>query len=300
MEKEIMKNAIVTGGAGFVGSNLCKKLKELGVNVLSVDNYSNGFIEHHVDGVKYIKADVLDIPKMITKDGKVNYFENDFIKPDIVFHLAEFCRAEQSVVYPIQTIYNTYHTLPCIIDLCHKTGAKLMYAGSSTKFGDGQSPYATSKKMNTLMVKDICTQLGIDYAITYFYNVYGHNEPATGLFAMLIAKSLRAKKLNEKITVTAPGNQKRFFTHVEDIIEGLLLVAEKGCGDEYGIGSDDEYSVLEVMDMIGCEYEIGMPKLGNRMGSELKSEKTKALGWKPKKNLPDYIIQQIKSEKNYE
>lgn len=289
----MMKNAIVIGGAGFVGSNLCQKLNELGVNVLSIDNYSNGFVEHHVDGVRYIKADVLDVPKMITTDGKVKYLDNDFIKPDIVFHLAEFCRAEQSVDHPMQTIYNTYHTLPCVIDLCHRTGAKLMYAGSSTKFGDGQSPYATSKKMNTLMVKDICAQLGIDYAITYFYNVYGHNEPSEGLFAMLIAKSLRAKRLGEKIIVTAPGNQKRFFTHVDDIINGLILVAEHGHGDEYGIGSDDEYSVLDVMQMVGCEYEMGPPKPGNRMGSELKSEKTKALGWTPKMKLPNYIKQQV-------
>ncbi len=288
-----MKNVIVLGGAGFVGSNLCQKLSELGVNVVSIDNYSNGFEDHHVDGVKYIKADIFQIPEMITNSGKLKYSSDEFIKPDIVFHLAEFCRAEQSVDHPIRTIKNTYHTLPCVIELCYKTGAKLMYAGSSTKFGDGQSPYATSKKMNTLMVKDICTQLGIDFAITYFYNVYGKNEPATGLFAMLIAKSIRAKKLGEKMIVTATGHQRRFFTHVDDIIAGLLLVAKYGKGDEYGIGSDDEYSVLEVMEMIGCDYEIGPPKAGNRMGSELKSDKTKALGWSPKRKLPEYIKEQI-------
>lgn len=290
-----MKNAIVLGGAGFVGSNLCQALYEKGVNVLSIDNYSNGFVSNHVNGVGYLKADVLDIPKMINKSGFLECSSGLSFKPDIVFHLAEFCRAEQSVDHPIRTIKNTYHTLPCVIELCYKTGAKLMYAGSSTKFGDGESPYATSKKMNTFMVKDICTQLGIDFAITYFYNVYGKNEPDTGLFAMLIAKSIRAKKLGEKMIVTATGHQKRYFTHVDDIIAGLILVAENGHGDEYGIGSNDEYSVLEVMEMVGCDYEIGPPKAGNRMGSELKSDKTKALGWTPKRNLPEYIKEQLEN-----
>lgn len=289
------KNIIVAGGAGFVGSNLCASLTKLGANVVSVDNYSNGKVEHHVKGVHYVKADVKDMPSMIDlnklfcfDDGKKR------IKPDIVFHMAEFCRAEQSVELPSRTMMTTYHTAPCVVDFCLKTGAKLMYAGSSTKYGDGESPYATCKKMNTMFIKDICTQLGIPFAITYFYNVYGKNEPATGLFAMLIAKSLRAKKLGEKIIVNAPGIQKRFFTNVDDIINGLILVAEHGHGDEYGIGADEEYSVIDVMKMVGCDYIIGPEKKGNRMGSKLISEKTKQLGWEPKVKLKDYISLELK------
>lgn len=293
----MMQTAIVTGGAGFIGSNLCKALHKAGVKVFSIDNYTNGFLTNHTEGVYYIHADVKQLSSEITPDGIVTLY-NHRIKPDIVFHLAEFCRAEQSVDLPMQTILNTYHTLPCIIDLCYRTGAKLMYAGSSTKYGDGQSPYATSKKMNTLMVNDICQQLNINYAITYFYNVYGHNEPSTGLYAMLIAKALRAKQRNEKIIVTAPGTQKRYFTNVDDIIKGLILVAQQGYGDEYGIGSEDEYSVIEVMDMIGCAYEIGPPKAGNRMGSKLMSDKTKALGWSYSIKLPDYLNQQLNIKKN--
>jgi len=289
------KNIIVAGGAGFVGSNLCLALRDNGARVVSVDNYSNGSTDHHVPGVDYVYADVKDLPRMVGDDGVVKFPNAPAdMRPDIVFHLAEFCRAEQSVPLPSRTMMTTYHTVPCVIDFCYKTGAKLMYAGSSTKYGDGQSPYATCKKMNTYFVKDICSQLDIPFAITYFYNVYGNNEPATGLFAMLIAKALRAKRLGETITVTAPGTQRRFFTNVQDIIRGLMLVAEHGHGDEYGIGADDEYSVLEVLDMVGCDYVMGPPKAGNRMGSELMSAKTKQLGWEPKGRLPEYIADKVR------
>lgn len=286
----MFSQAVVTGGAGFVGSNLCKALSKAGVEVVSIDNYSNGSEKNHVEGVEYIFADVKDLPSMVSDDGLMVLPESGkSISPDIVFHLAEFCRAEQSVPLPTRTMMTTYHTIPCVVDFCHKTGAKLMYAGSSTKYGDGESPYASCKKLNTMFVKDMCNQLGIPFAITYFYNVYGENEPDTGLFAMLIAKALRAKRLGETITVTSPGTQKRFFTNVNDIINGLLVVAERGHGDEYGIGADEEYSVLEVMEMVGCKYVMGPPKPGNRMGSQLMSQKTKRLGWSPSVRLPDYI-----------
>lgn len=288
-----MKNALVLGGAGFVGANLCQGLINNGYSVVSIDNYSNGSKENHIKGVTYINDDILNLPKISDSFGALRIDSGKTYKPTIVFHLAEFCRAEQSFDNPIEAIYNIYHSLPCVIELCHKAKAKLIYAGSSTKFGDGASPYATCKKLNTIMVNEICQQINIDYAITYFYNVYGNLEQKTGRFAMLIAKALMAKKTNEKFIVTAPGTQKRYFTNVIDIVNGILIVAEHGHGDGYGIGANEEFSVLDVMNMVGCKYEIGPEKLGNRMGSALKTEKTKELGWQPKHTLPQYILEQL-------
>jgi len=291
------KGILVAGGAGFIGSNLCAALHKSGARVVSVDDYSTGSEENEVPGVTYLKADVKDLPGMVNEKGAIDLPDmGGSFCPAVVFHLAEFCRVEQSVLLPAETMMGTYHTLPCVVDFCHKTAAKLIYAGSSTKYGDGESPYATCKKMNTYFVKEICAQLGIPFAITYFYNVYGKREPSTGLFATLIAKALLAKRDGKTMAVTAPGTQKRFFTHVEDIVRGLLLVAEKGHGDEYGIGADEEYSVTEVLDMVGCDYYIGERKRGNRMGGELISAKTKALGWEPQKNLRQYIAEELSAQ----
>jgi UDP-glucose 4-epimerase len=288
-----MKKALVLGGAGFIGSNLCEALLNNGYTVVSIDNYSNGTKENHIADVTYIKNDICNLPVIFNDDGEMTCPEHRGFKPDIVFHLAEFCRAEQSYDTPMTAIFNIYHTLPYVIELCKKTNAKLIYSGSSTKFGDGGSPYASCKKLNTMMLNEICNQLNIDYAITYYYNVYGNHEQKTGKFAMLIAKAIQAKKANEVLTVTSPGTQKRYFTNVKDIIKGILLVAEHGHGDGYGIGANEEFSVLDVVKMVGCKYVIGPEKLGNRMGSELKTEKTKALGWQPNHTLPQYIAEQL-------
>jgi len=129
----------------------------------------------------------------------------------------------------------------------------------------------------------------VPYAITYFYNVYGPREIKSGKYATLIALFKEKVKNNEPLTVVSPGTQKRNFTHIDDIIDGLILVGENGYGDEFGIGSGEAYTILEVAQMFEREIIMLPERKGNRMSADVMVEKTKALGWNPKKRLQDYI-----------
>jgi UDP-glucose 4-epimerase len=170
-----------------------------------------------------------------------------------------------------------------------------VYAGSSTKFADGgmgrdQSPYAWTKATNTDLVRNYGEWFKLPYAITYFYNVYGPRERSDTQSGTLIAIFEEQYKKGKPLTVRAPGTQRRNFTHVADIIEGLLLVGERGEGDEYGLGHPDSYSVLEVAKMFGSEIEMLPERPGNRMNSSMDYTRTRLeLGWQPKKALTDYI-----------
>lgn len=278
-----MSNILITGGAGFIGSNLCNRLYELGHKVWSLDNYSTGKTKNHVLGVDYYSGDTKNILK---------YFGN--IKFDLVFHLGEYSRVEQSFTEP-DVVFNFNLTgTAAVLDYCHTTKSKLIYAGSSTKFGDigpNSSPYAFSKATNTELVKNYGNWYGLDYAITYFYNVYGKNEIDSGKYATLIAKFLNRKKQGLPLSITLPGMQKRNFTHIDDIVDALVLVGFHGSGDGYGIGAKESYSVLEVAKMVGGPIEFYPETVGNRLTADLITEKTKALGWKQKRNLKNYIEQ---------
>ena len=278
-----MKKILVTGGAGFVGSNLCEALaKEPNHQVYSLDNYFTGKRENHVAGVTYIEGSTEHIFELIS------------FSPDIIFHLGEYSRVEQSFEDIDKVLlFNKIGTLK-VLEFCRKRGSKLIYAGSSTKFGDGglgkdQSPYAWSKSSNTELVKNYGLWYGIDYAIVYFYNVYGQREISTGKYATLIALFAEKMKQGAKLTVVSPGTQQRNFTHIEDIVAGLLLVGEKGQGDGYGIGSPETYTVLQIAELFGGTIEMLPERKGNRMTAEVVTQKTEALGWKAQRHIEEYI-----------
>lgn len=277
------KKIIVTGGAGFVGSHLCKRLsKNDNYEVYSLDNYFTGSELNHVNNVTYIKGSTLDIEKLIT-----------FV-PDMIYHLGEYSRVEQSFEDIGKVLeFNKNGTL-AVLEFVRKHKCKLLYAGSSTKFGDegenaNASPYAWSKSSNTQLVRNYGEWFGIDYVITYFYNVYGPREIQTGKYATLIALFKEKMINNEVLTIVSPGTQKRNFTHIDDTVEALIIIGEKGHGDEYGIGSDEAFSILEVAQMYGGEIKMLPERKGNRMTAKVVSDKTKALGWYPKRKLQDYI-----------
>jgi UDP-glucose 4-epimerase len=127
------------------------------------------------------------------------------------------------------------------------------------------------------------------YAITYFYNVYGGREIKEGKYATLIALFKEKIERGEKLTVVSPGTQNRNFTHIDDIIDALVLIGEQGEGDGYGIGSDESYSVLEVAKMLNGEIEMLPERKGNRMTGDVVTDKTKELGWNPSYSLEEYI-----------
>jgi len=277
-----MKKILVTGGAGFVGSHLCERLAKEGNTVYSLDNYFTGLVNNHFDSVTYIKGDTKDISKLVT------------FSPDIIYHLGEYSRVEQSFSdVDLVHEYNTVGTFN-VLEFARKNSCKVVYSGSSTKFGDGglgrnASPYAYTKASNTELVVNYGNWFNLPYAITYFYNVYGPREISTGKYATLIALFKEKYKQGLPLTVVSPGTQKRNFTYIDDIINALVLIGEHGYGDEFGIGSDESFSILEVAKMFGTDIEILPERQGNRMTSDVVTDKTKALGWHPNHSLKKYI-----------
>jgi UDP-glucose 4-epimerase len=277
------KKILVTGGAGFIGSHLCERLAQDENNeVYSLDNYFTGSVSNHISNVTYIIGSTVDIDSLVA-----------FI-PDVVYHLGEYSRVEQSFE-DIEKVWEyNKDGIFAVLEFVRKAGCKILYAGSSTKFGDGglgrsASPYAWTKASNTELVENYGAWFNVSYAITYFYNVYGPREIQTGKYATLIALFREKMKNGEPLTIVSPGTQKRNFTHIDDIIDGLILVGENGYGDEFGIGSEEEFTIKEVAELYGGKVEMLPERKGNRMTAEVISDKTKALGWEPKRKLVDYI-----------
>lgn len=284
----MQKLVVVTGGAGFVGSRLVARLAKEGHRVISLDNYFAGRRENHVPGVEYREGHTKDIAKHIPET------------PDLIFHLGEYSRVEQSMLEPdVVEDLNVAGTRGVVEFWKHKK-CKLVYAGSSTKFSnegwDGKElvPYVRTKAANTELVKTVGEELGLQYAIAYFYNVYGPGERA-GVYGTVIESFRQMYASGTPLAVTSPGTQVRNFTHVDDIVDGLLLVAERGHGDEYGLGNDRGYSVLEVAKLFGGEVVMLPERAGNRTSSFLDASKSHALGWLPSHSLEGYISSFVSS-----
>ena len=279
-EKETV---LVTGGAGMIGSRLIELLLPK-YRVVSLDNYFIGKKENHVLGAEYREGHTKDIEALCGD-----------LKPIIIFHLGEYSRVEQSFK-DVELVWqsNVEGTFR-VLEYWHKRGCKIVYAGSSTKFADGgmgrdQSPYAWMKASNTELVRNYGNWFELPYAITYFYNGYGPRELALGPYASVIGRFKTQYWAGEPITVVAPGTQKRNFTHVEDLARGLLMVGEKGQGDEYGLGSHESYTVLELAKMFTDNIVMLPERKGNRMESIVDTTRAEQeFGWKPVHTVKEYI-----------
>lgn len=282
MSETAKKIILVTGGAGFIGSNLIERLvKDPSNRVISLDNYFTGSRENHIPGAEYREGHTKDIEKLIPET------------PDLIFHLGEYSRVEKSFE-DIEQVWdlNQFGTF-AVLEFARRRGAKLVYAGSSTKFSDDglgrdQSPYAWSKASMTDLVKNYGDWFGIKYAITYFYNVYGQRERA-GDMGTVVAIFKEQYKRGLSLGVVSPGTQERVFTHVQDIVDGLIAVGEKGIGDGYGIGSNESFTILELATLFGRGVVMLPERQGNRMQAVVDTEKTRSLGWKPTRSLGENI-----------
>ena len=277
------KIILVTGGAGFIGSNLIEQLvKDSANQEYSLDNYSTGSKNNHIKGSTYIEGDTRDIAKLVK------------IKPDLVFHLGEYARVEKSFEDMEAVWRSNKDGTFAVLEFCRGNGTKLVYAGSSTKFGDGglgrdQSPYAWTKASNTELVKNYGAWFRLKYAITYFYNVYGPRELGNK-FGTVIEIFCQQRLKGEPLKVVSPGTQTRIFTHVDDIVRGLMLVGEKGIGDGYGLGAEEEYSILDIAKMFGGEIEMLPERAGNRMTSSIDLSRSRdELRWKAEKSIKKHI-----------
>lgn len=279
------KLAVVTGGAGFVGSHLCERLVAEEYKVISLDNYFTGSRENHVAGVEYREGDTKNITELISES------------PDIIFHLGEYSRTAVAMEEPdVVFDMNIIGTL-AVVDFWRSTGCKLVYAGSSTKgapdradgiSGRDLSPYTWSKAVNTELVANYARWYNLPFAISYFYNVYGPRE-LSGRYGTVIEIFFECLKNGEPAKVNGPGTQTRNYTHVSDTVDALMMIGQEGQGDGYGIAADAAYSPLDLAELYGLEVDLQPPRKTSRPSANLNIEKTLALGWKPKQQLEDYI-----------
>jgi UDP-glucose 4-epimerase len=270
---------LITGGAGFIGSRLCARLVSLGLEVVAVDDYLEGSRANHVAGVRYIVGHTRHIARLIDR------------RPDLVFHLGEFSRVEASFAQAKRVQDSNVIGTAAMLEFWIAQRCKLVYAGSSTRFAQdaSASPYSISKRRNADQVLALGAASGLPHAVAYFYNVYGPGERA-GSTGTLIEIFRQKHEQGEALPVVSPGTQRRYFTHVDDIVDALVLLMAAGVG-EFPIGAAEDYSVLEVASMFGGLAQMLPERQGNRRASSLDASAIRSLGWRPRWGLASYIAQ---------
>lgn len=288
--------ALVTGGAGFVGSHLCERLVKEGYKVISLDNYFTGTPENHVDGVEYREGHTKDIAEHVTET------------PDVVFHLGEYSRIAPSLTEP-EKVWDMNTTGTCaVLEFWRNTKCKLVYAGSSTKFtqdersfqvtGPDRAPYNFSKAMNSELVHNYGHWYDLGYSIAYFYNVYGPRERAgqfDGGYGTVVETFRQCSLTDEKVCqINGTGEQTRAFTHVADTVSALMLIAKEGQRDEYAISAAEVCSLNDLKDMFGLTVEYNEPTKSSRSTGAEDTSKLQALGWQQYHTLKEYVDENIK------
>ncbi len=277
---------LVTGGAGFIGTNLIKKLVSEGHDVYSLDNYVVGTRSNHVNGCEYMTGDVNDI------------IELRYQRFELIYHLAALARIQESFNNPDETIRVNAVGTEKVCELARLTGAKLVYAGSSSRWCDPHtSPYATSKFLGEEIIKMYRRTYGLDLEIARFYNVYGPHEIVDGDWAAVIGIWRNQVSNGEPITIVGDGEQRRDFTHVDDIVDGLWRIGMKNLKheDAWELGTGINYSINDVYQMFkerfGADFITLPDQPGNyRQTLRENDDSLDKLGWKPSDKLKDYIF----------
>lgn len=271
---------LVTGGVGFVGTNLIKRLLKEGHEVQSLDNYSTGLKSNEVDGCRYWTGDIQNICTM----------DKDF---DIVFHMAAIARIQPSFERPEDYIETNFNGTYEVVKFCIKNNISLIYAGSSSKHsGRFKNPYTFSKDLGEDIVTLYQTHFGLKAAIARFYNVYGPHQLLEGGYTTLIGKWINNIQNGIQCVIYGDGEQRRDFTHIDDIIDALILIMEKNAyGYEFELGRGKNYSINEVAKMFGIKPIYEEAKNGeaqNTLNTDKKANEI--LGWNPTKSLENYIV----------
>ena len=279
---------LVTGGTGFVGTNLVKRLVTNGHEVVVLDDYSTGTKSNHVKGATYYEDDVKWISSWFS-------FTEDI---DLIYHLAGLSRIQPSFENPSETFdVNTLGTQR-VLDFARKKGIKVIYAGSSSKHHDPyQSPYAACKYLGEELCKLYKKTYGMSIEICRFYNVYGPHEVIDGDWAAVIGIWRRQIRDNQPITIVGDGEQKRDFTHVHDIVDALLKLNAhdtKPTFDAWELGTGTNYSINQVADMFekysGCKRKYIPNQQGNYKETLRESDEAiEFLDWEPQDRLEEYI-----------
>tara|TARA_B100000424_G_scaffold247598_1_gene220106 strand:+ start:7 stop:888 length:882 start_codon:yes stop_codon:yes gene_type:complete len=265
MNKKII---VVTGGAGFVGSNLIFKLLEkTNYKIISIDNYSSGSIKNHFKSsrLKYIKDSSSNISKILKKH-KSNIHT--------IFHFGEFSRIYQSFLKMDECIKSNSIGSHAVFNFCLSNNIKLVYSATSASIGNkgkdkNLSPYAFTKAKNLEMLENLKNWFNFKYEILYFYNVYGPKQISVGNMATVIGIFENQYKNNKPLTVVKPGSQSRRFTHIDDTIDACFYAWKKNKCRHYSISNKKSYTILNVAKMFNTKIKFVDARKGERYASAL-------------------------------
>ena len=285
-----MRNKIlITGGAGFVGTNLVKLfLKKTKYKIVSIDNYSTGTKKNHIKNsrIKYINGKTEDIKKLIRKPNEIKS----------VFHFGEFARIYQSFIKMNECIESNSIGSHAIFNFCLKNKIKLIYSATSASLGNkgedkNLSPYAFSKAKNLELLENLKKWFNFKYEVIYFYNVYGPGHISKGDMATVIGIFEDHYKRNKPLPIVKPGTQTRRFTHINDTVNICYLAWKKNLCRHYSISNKKSYSILEVAQMFKTNLKYLKKRRGERNVSSLinKNLSNKMYKYFGKINLKDYI-----------
>jgi len=288
---------LVTGGCGFVGSNLVDHLVSLGHQVLVIDNLSAGKKEYCNDKADYIFADIKNIfnkslhdlaISRIIKKSQATFLRN----VNIVYHLAAEARIQPSFKHPLYTCYNNSYGTALMCEYARKNNCKLVYAGSSSFYGGVYlNPYAFAKWQGEEVIKMYSNVYNLKSSIARFFNVYGPRNPEIGQYTPVVAIFERQKKQNQPLTIIGDGEQRRDFTHVDDICRGLIAISEGDyLAEVFNLGTGKNFSINELAAMFGGPTKHLSPRPGESQETLADITKTTRLtGWRPTIKIEDYI-----------
>lgn len=289
-------NILVTGGAGFIGSNLVERLIHDGHRVTIIDNLSTGKRENLRDNAEFFELDIANFEKI----------KPVFQNKEIVFHVAAIPRIGRSIEDPAGTFSsNVTGTLNILLAARDGGVKKVVYSASSSAYGPQGAlplletmfpkplnPYALSKYIGEELCKEFTVLYGLDTISLRYFNVYGPRMNWEGEYATVIGKFLRLKSQGMPLTIVGDGKQTRDFTHVSDVVEANILAShvEKGGGEVINIGAGNNHSVQEIADIIGGEHVYVPPRLGEVQDTLAGISKARRiLGWEPKVELREGV-----------
>ena len=266
-----MKNmVVVTGGAGFVGSNLIELiLKKTKYKIISIDNYSSGYKKNHINNkrVKYIKSNTKNISQTLIHVTK---------KIHTIFHFGEFARIYQSFIKMDECINSNSIGSHAVFNFCMTNKIKLIYSATSATLGNNGndknlSPYAFTKAKNLELLENLKKWFNFKFEIIYFYNVYGARQIGKGDMATVIGIFENCFQHNMALPVVKPGSQSRRFTYIGDTVKACFFAWKKNKCRHYSISSKKNYTILEVASLFGSKIKILPTRKGERYASALTS-----------------------------
>lgn len=272
-------NILITGGTGFIGTNLIKRLLKDKHKVYSLDNYSTGLKENEINGCHYIIGDIQNISTI-------------WEEINIVYHLAAIARIQPSFERPEDYIETNFQGTYEVVKYCIKRNIPLIYAGSSSKHsGRFKNPYTFSKDLGEDIITLYQTHYGLKSSIARFYNVYGPYQLLEGGHTTLIGRWINNINNNLPCEIYGDGEQRRDFTHVDDIVDALILIMEKKAyGYEFELGRGKNISINEVAQMFNISPIYKDSKPGEARNTlNMDSKAKNILNWNPQRELVDYI-----------